>query len=304
MATVVAADFPPKKTTILGTPVELDYSDINDTILTKLGLQNVPPEDKQKIMREFYVTPPDSTHTLSLQGYPATQAIVKSLLIDLIQDQQPSITINKVAAVRDTSIPVAYHMKARGISLSIELPHYLVNYDSGLIVEAKKINNGITKSTTQVKQSGNTSKPVTLSGNVGQLVKPINSANKSARSKNNQRVDDAEEKYAEGSLINQQERASKIVAIATSILARNRMNTKRLQILAENPVEVPIKSLKIPEIDKIFDPLFEEAQKIKNTNKNNKYVELILLHNKIIHEFEKILYRTNERISTYFYYKL
>lgn len=49
MATIVAADFPPRKATILGTPVELVYSGINDEILTKLGLEGVSPRINKKL---------------------------------------------------------------------------------------------------------------------------------------------------------------------------------------------------------------------------------------------------------------
>lgn len=51
-------------------------------------------------MKDFYVTPPDSTAVLSLDAYPNIRAIVKPLLIDLIHRQQPAIKINKEAAVR------------------------------------------------------------------------------------------------------------------------------------------------------------------------------------------------------------
>ena len=215
MATVDAADFPPRKATILEKPVELVYSGSNDEILKILGLQGVLPEDKQKIMKEFYVTPPDSTHTLSLQGYPATQAIVKSLLIDLIQEQQNKIKINKEAAVRDTSIPVAYHKKARGISLSIQLPPYLVNHTSGLRIEAKQLRKGVTKSTTRVMPSGSTglSGSTSLSGSTG-LSDSTGLSGNAGLSGNVGKLasngsDDAEQKYAEIPE-NQQERTSKI----------------------------------------------------------------------------------------------
>ena len=103
---VVNANFPPKRATILGTDIELLYSEPNLTILNKLGLQGVSDKDKEKIMKDFYVTPPNSTYALSLQAYPDIQKIVKPLLIDLIQKQQPTIKINKKAAIIDPSIPI------------------------------------------------------------------------------------------------------------------------------------------------------------------------------------------------------
>ena len=143
---VVNANFQSKQARILGTPIELEYSNPKYTILKKLGLQGVSDEDKQKIMKDFYVTPPKSTHTLSLQAYPDIQKIIKPLLIDLIHKQQPDIIIQKEAVLRDYSIPIQYEKKRNyGVSLSIELPAYLVNHASTLTIEANKISKGVEK---------------------------------------------------------------------------------------------------------------------------------------------------------------
>ena len=152
--TLVNVNFPIKDAKILGIGTQLDYSKPDYSILKKLGLQGVSDEDKQKIMRAFYITPPQSTNTLDLQAYPEIQEIIKPLLIDLIHKQQPDIIIQKVAAVRDSSIPIHYGKKRNhGVSLSIQLPSYLVNDKTARIIETTSIQKGINNSKVTVNSA-------------------------------------------------------------------------------------------------------------------------------------------------------
>jgi hypothetical protein len=154
---VVNANFPPKTGTILGTNVELLHSNPDDTILKKLGLQGVSDEDKQIIMRAFYITPPESASVLSLQEYPEIQDIVKPLLLQLIQKQEPDIIIQQTAAERDSSIPIQYEKTTNhGVRLSIQLPSYLVHNKKAITIEATGVKKGIQNGTVHVNESTNT----------------------------------------------------------------------------------------------------------------------------------------------------
>jgi len=150
---ITNANFPPKPGTILGTPVTLEHSSNDYTILEKLGLQGVSEEDKQIIMRSFYVTPPESTTTLSLQPYPDIQQIVKPLLIDLIHLQHPDIQILKESAMDDSSVELIYEKKKNHtIGLSILFPSYLLQDRTQRSIEVTKLKNGVENATSKIQQ--------------------------------------------------------------------------------------------------------------------------------------------------------
>jgi hypothetical protein len=121
-----------KHTTILGTRIELpSKDDITSagpiTLFNKLGLQGVSEDKKRIIVQSFYDNPSTAETTLSLQSYPAVQTIVKDLLIDLIHKQDPTLSILKDDAMKDSSITITYQKKSNhAIELSVLIPGHLI----------------------------------------------------------------------------------------------------------------------------------------------------------------------------------
>jgi len=121
-----------KHTTILGTRIELpSNNNITSagpiTLFNKLGLQGVSEDRKRIIVQSFYDNPSTAETTLSLQSYPAVQTIVKDLLIDLIHKQDPTLSILKDDAMKDSSITITYQKKSNhAIELSVLIPGHLI----------------------------------------------------------------------------------------------------------------------------------------------------------------------------------
>ena len=283
------ADFPPKHAIILGTPIELVYSNPDYTILKKLGLQGVSDENKQKIMKAFYVTPPDSTHTLSLQGYPEIQQIIKPLLIDLIHKQQPTIKIKKQIAVKDSSIPINYSKKRNhGISLSIQLPSYLVNNTSTVSIEAKKITNGVENATTKINDS------IPLS-NTKENKKPIENPTKESITE----VAKEPEEPAESEESEEPEEPAE--SEEPEEPEEPEEVSEEPEEVAEESIEKQEEPIKIPEVEDIFTRLIDAFERKNNTR--TKLNQLNLLHDEIINEFEninKILESHSDVTKTYY----
>jgi hypothetical protein len=147
LATIIGGvDFEERPAIILGKTYYLEHSVIDDTILKRLGLQDVSDDEKDIIMNAFYVTPPKSTSTLSLQPYPEIQQIIKPLLIDLIHRQNSDIQIMEESAIEDSSIEIVYEKKGKSIGLSILLPSYLLQdstFNTSQMIEISDMQKGI-----------------------------------------------------------------------------------------------------------------------------------------------------------------